>query len=115
MPDRKEPETAEERNLRVLVAGACRPDAPALPSGLPARLAARARGEGRRRIDLPLAAAACSAAGLVVLAAWPLLPAGRTDLRSWALILPAVNLLVGPLAAVVVVRHVQRGASHAET
>jgi hypothetical protein len=115
MTDRSGPESAEERNVRILVAGACRPDPPPLPSGLPGRLAARVRVRTAGRVDLPLAAAACSAAGLLFLALSSFLPAGRTDLRAWILLLPAVNLLLAPLAAYVVVRNVKGGLTHAKT
>ncbi len=115
MTERNEAESMEERNLRILLTDAGRPDAPPLPSGLPSQLAARARRKDVSRIDLPLAAAACSTAGVLLLAALPLLPAGRTDLRAWALILPAANLLLGPFAAFVVFRNIKGDVSHAKT
>jgi hypothetical protein len=115
MTDRTGPESIEERNLRILVAGACLPDAPALPSGLPARLAARARNGAAARIDPPLVAAACSAGGLILLAFTLFLPAGRTDLRAWTLLLPAANLLLAPFAAYVVVRNFKGGLAHDKT
>jgi hypothetical protein len=115
MPERNEPESAEERNLRILVSAACTHAAPPLTPGLPAQLAARARRLDSPRIDLPLSAAACSIFGLALLAASALLPAGRTDLRSWALALPAANLLLAPFAAYIVIRNLYGEVSHVET
>jgi hypothetical protein len=115
MTDRNGPESAEERNLRILLSSACQGAAPPLPEGLPSQLASRARGDSSARIDLPLAAAGCAALGLVLLAMLPLLPSGRTDLRVWAWIVPAVNILLGPFAAYVVIRNIKREATHAKT
>jgi len=115
MPEANKPESIEERNLRILVSAALTPAAPPLPPGLPSQLAFRARGNTAARMDLPLAAAGCSALGLVLLAVLPLLPAGRTDLRWWALVVPAANLLLGPFAAYLVVRNRKGEVFHAKT
>ncbi|MFN2299472.1 MAG: hypothetical protein ACK2UB_11525 [Anaerolineales bacterium] len=116
MNDRIEPWAAEERNLQRIVKAACRPDAPPLPAGLPESLAARSRRAGARpKVDLPLVAAVCSTAGVLLLIVLTFLPAGRMDLRLWAVVLPALNILLAPFAAWVVVRHMRGGVLHAET
>jgi hypothetical protein len=114
MPERTEPESVEERNLRRIVASALLPAAPPLAPGLPTQLAARARQGAPGRIDLPLAAAA-SAAGLLLLAFSRFLPSERTDLRVWTWLLPAANFLLGPIAALVVICDRKGGAFHAKT
>jgi hypothetical protein len=116
MDDRIVQRAAEERNLQRIVKAACRPDVPPLPAGLPESLADRSRRAGvRPRVDLPLAAAVCSTAGVFLLIAWLFLPAGRMDLRLWAVMLPALNILLAPFAAWVVVHHMRGGVLHAET
>ncbi|MBN1440786.1 MAG: hypothetical protein JW929_15370 [Anaerolineales bacterium] len=105
----------EDRNLERIITSALAPQSPPLPDDLAAQLAARARSRPPTRDDLPLAAAVCSAAGILLLAGAVLLPAGRTDLRAWVLVLPAANLLLGPVAAFIVIRNFQGGVSNAET
>jgi hypothetical protein len=87
----------------------------ARPSRLPAQLAARVREQINPRLDLPLAAAACSPAGLILLVASSFLFMERMDLRIWALILPAANLLLGPPAALIVIKNFTKEAAYAET
>ncbi|MGB7539167.1 MAG: hypothetical protein WBM17_11570, partial [Anaerolineales bacterium] len=66
-------------------------------------------------IDLPVAAAGCAVAGLLLLALLLLLPAGRMDLRGWMAAVPAANLLFGPIAAAVVILKMKREAKNAKT
>jgi hypothetical protein len=115
MADRKKPESVEEKNLRMIVSSALIPSAPPVSPELPAQLAARARQGRPVRFDLPLAAAGFSALGLLLLAALPLLPAQRMDLRWWAFLIPAINLVLAPFAAYIVVRNISREATHAKT
>lgn len=115
MADGKKPESIEGRNLRMIVSSALIPAAPPVSTGLPAQLAARAGKDLPVRIDLPLAAASCSALGLLLMAALPLLPAQRMDLRWWAFLIPAINLILGPFAAYIVIRNTPREATHAKT
>ena len=115
MADPRESESIEERNLRMIVASTLTPAAPAVSAGLPAQLATRARSDAPAQFDVPLAAAGCAAFGILFLAALTLLPAQRMDLRWWALLVPAVNLGLGPFAAYVVIRNISREATHAKT
>ena len=109
MTDPVTPEAAEERNVQRILAAACRPEAPPLSSDLPARLADRAR----REDILTLAAAACSTAGILLPIAVVFLPWERLELRAWAVVLPAMNILLAPFAAYLVVRNMKGRVSHA--
>lgn len=115
MPERRDPESIEERNLRILIPSTLTPAAPPLSAGLPAQLASRARGGITARIDGPLAAAICSTAGMVILALLLLLPSGRMDLLRWVAAVPAVNVLLSPFAAYIVIRNMRREISNAKT
>jgi hypothetical protein len=115
MTERNNPEPVGERNLRILIASAQSPAAPPLIGTLAASLAARARVSAAADSIAPVAAAGCFVAGLLLLALLTLLPAGRMDLRIWMAAVPAVNLLLGPFAAAVIIRKIQREASNAKT
>jgi hypothetical protein len=114
MTERNDPEPTGERNLRALITSVQTPDAPPLPAALAESLAARARGGGAAGNGLPVAAAGCAVAGLVLLALLPFRPAGRMDLRWWMAAVPAVNLLLSPFAAAVVVRAMRKELSDAQ-
>jgi hypothetical protein len=115
MDDRNNPEPVGERNLRILITSTQSPAAPPLSGTLAEALAARARESAAADSPAPVAAAGCFVAGLLLIALLLLLPAGRMDLRFWMAAVPAVNLLLGPFAAAVVIRIMQKEAIHAKT
>jgi hypothetical protein len=114
MANLHEPESIEERNVRALLRSACVPAAPALPASLPERLAARARPANQPQVDLPLAAAVCSVVGVALLGAAAALSTGRSGLRELAAIPAAANILLGPIAALIVIRKLKGGTPHVE-
>jgi hypothetical protein len=114
MTERNDPEPIGERNLRMLIAPVLTPAAPPLANTLAESLAAHARGGAAAGSGLPVAAAGFSVAGLLLLALLPLLPAGRMDLRWWVAAVPAVNLLLSPFAAAVVISALRKEPSDAK-
>jgi hypothetical protein len=114
MTVRIDPEPIGEHNLRALITSVQTPVAPPLPAALAESLAARARGGGAAGNGLPVAAAGCAVAGLVLLALLPLLPAGRMDMRWWMAAIPAINLLLSPFAAAVVIKAMRKETSDAK-